>query len=82
MIHNLFHCSQWAINAYSLGRFLHEDLIQRDRTLEDTVTELKGEEKEQFLDFARCMLHWLPEKRKTAAELLEHPFIVSLEDEE
>lgn len=65
-----------------VGVFLFNDLVQQDRKLEDTVTELEGVEKDRFLDFARSMLQWLPEKRRTAAELLEHPFILSLEDEE
>jgi hypothetical protein len=42
------------------------------------VTELVGEEKRQFLDFAASMLQWLPEKRKTAKELLQHPFLEDL----
>ena len=43
----------------------------------DTVTELAGDEKETFLDFASGMLEWLPEKRRTAKELLQHPFLDS-----
>lgn len=65
-----------------VGEFLYSELVQPDRRLEDTVTELEGVEKDRFLDFARSMLQWLPEKRKSASELLEHPFILSLEDEE
>jgi hypothetical protein len=38
------------------------------------VTELAGDEKDTFLDLASGMLQWLPEKRKTAKELLQHPF--------
>ncbi|PGH27362.1 CMGC/SRPK protein kinase [Polytolypa hystricis UAMH7299] len=57
------------------GTFLHEHLIPRDLKLEDTVTTLDGEQKEQFLLFARKMLQWLPEDRKTAKELLEDPWL-------
>jgi len=28
-----------------------------------------------FLDFIRSMLDWIPGQRKTAAELLEHPWL-------
>ena len=41
------------------------------------MTELAGDEKEVFLDFATGMLEWLPEKRKTARELLQHTFFDS-----
>ncbi|KAM4058090.1 kinase [Hirsutella rhossiliensis] len=44
----------------------------------ETVTELAGHEKEAFLDLASDMLQWLPEKRKTAKELLQHPIFDSL----
>ncbi len=46
--------------------------------LVDTVTELSSDEKEEFLDFASSMLQWLPEKRKTAKELLQHSIFDSL----
>lgn len=54
------------------------DLIQEGRSLDDTITELTGDEKQLFLDFARNMLQWLPEDRKTARELLSHPFFYSV----
>ena len=60
-----------------VGQILRRDLVQPGKSLADTVTELEGNEKEAFLDFASCMLHWLPEKRKTAKELLKHPFLDS-----
>ena len=41
---------------------------------------MAGEEKVTFLDFASSMLHWLPEKRKTASELLQHPFFDELNE--
>lgn len=47
--------------------------------LADTVTELAGDEKEVFLDFASGMLQWLPEKRKTAKELLKHAIFDDLD---
>ncbi|KAK0385359.1 hypothetical protein NLU13_7835 [Sarocladium strictum] len=57
------------------GCIMRRDLITRDRTLADTVLHLQNEDKKQFLDFARSMLHWIPEKRSTAKELMEHPFL-------
>lgn len=60
-----------------LDHVLRNDLLG-GKKLADTVTELDGEEKEAFLDLARSMLHWLPEKRKTAKELLQHPIFDSL----
>jgi len=44
-------------------------------SLEERVSVLKGEEKESFLDFIRSMLRWRPEDRKSATELLKHPWM-------
>lgn len=55
-------------------QILRRDLLGGGKKLADTVTELAGDEKEAFLDFASGMLQWLPEKRKTAKELMQHPF--------
>ncbi|KAJ5770171.1 uncharacterized protein N7511_002222 [Penicillium nucicola] len=56
------------------SEFLHKSLIP-DRKLEDTVPSLDGEERELFLSFARDMLTWIPADRKSARELVEHPFL-------
>lgn len=45
-------------------------------SLETLETRLVGEEKELFLGFIRSMLKWMPEERKTAKQLLEHPFLL------
>ncbi|KND93999.1 Serine/threonine-protein kinase AFC3 [Tolypocladium ophioglossoides CBS 100239] len=75
------------MNEFWGGPFFDDDdqvfrreLVDRDggKKLPDTVSELAGDEKETFLDFASGMLQWLPEKRKTAKELLQHPFFDSL----
>lgn len=58
-------------------RILRNDLVG-GKKLADTVTELAGDEKEAFLDFASGMLDWVPERRKTAKELLQHPMFDSL----
>jgi hypothetical protein len=57
-----------------LGRFLYEDLVP-ERKLGDTASFLRGEEKEAFLDLAKGMLVWHPDARKTAGELVGHPFL-------
>jgi serine/threonine protein kinase len=42
--------------------------------LEELETRLEGEEKERFLDLIRSMIQWRPEDRKSAGELLKHPW--------
>ncbi|EGX93664.1 Protein kinase-like domain [Cordyceps militaris CM01] len=64
----------------SEGRIFREDLINRNNALADTVTELMGDEKIQFLDLASSMLQWMPEKRKTGGELLQHPFFAQIRE--
>ena len=57
-----------------VGKFLHDNLIPT-RKLEDTIPSLPTVEREAFLSFVRQMLAWLPEERKTARELMDHPFL-------
>ncbi|OOF98231.1 hypothetical protein ASPCADRAFT_395032 [Aspergillus carbonarius ITEM 5010] len=45
------------------------EFVRRSETTEH------GQEKELFLAFMRSMLKWMPEERKTAKQLLEHPFL-------
>ncbi|KAM0429731.1 hypothetical protein ACHAPT_006337 [Fusarium lateritium] len=75
------------MNEYWGGPFFDDndqiyraDLVRDGRTLDDMVTELAGQEKEAFLDFARNMLQWTPADRMTAKELLHHPFFDSLKE--
>ncbi|RAL15179.1 putative serine/threonine-protein kinase [Aspergillus homomorphus CBS 101889] len=56
------------------GGFWHKELIP-SRSLEDTAPFLEGKDREAFLSFARQMLTWIPEERKTARELADHPFL-------
>ncbi|GKZ22693.1 hypothetical protein AbraCBS73388_008862 [Aspergillus brasiliensis] len=56
------------------GNFLYNDLIPV-RKLEDTVPSLARDDREAFLTFIGQMLTWLPEERKTARELMDHPFL-------
>jgi hypothetical protein len=69
-------------NAYlRAGTFLHPELVVPPKLgLEGTISSLEGEERRAFLDFvANHMLCWAPEQRKTAKELLEHPWLKEIE---
>ncbi|PWY93951.1 CMGC protein kinase [Aspergillus sclerotioniger CBS 115572] len=57
------------------GEFMHNHLIPHTLKIEDTVKALDGEQKDQFLSFARKMLQWLPDDRKTAKGLIEDPWL-------
>ncbi|RDL35336.1 uncharacterized protein BP5553_07267 [Venustampulla echinocandica] len=57
------------------GEFIRKDLIPRDLRIAETVTLFQGVENQQFLDFVSKMLQWQPEKRRTAKDLLEDPFL-------
>ena len=46
-----------------------------ETSLEDSEEQLSGENKVLFLDFMRGLLHWIPEKRQTAKQLLNHPWL-------
>ncbi|KIX07001.1 uncharacterized protein Z518_04977 [Rhinocladiella mackenziei CBS 650.93] len=59
----------------SQGEFKHPDYVTDDITFESSISRMKGEEKELFIDFAKKMIMWLPEERWTAKQLLEHPFL-------
>lgn len=56
------------------GKFCYNELIP-SRSLVDTAPFLEENDREAFLSFVRDMLTWLPEKRKTARELMDHPFL-------
>lgn len=56
------------------GQFLHDSLIPA-RKLEAAAPSLEEKERQAFLSFISCMLTWVPEERKTARELMEHPFL-------
>ncbi|KAJ5556542.1 hypothetical protein N7494_000457 [Penicillium frequentans] len=45
------------------------------RNLEHTIPFLEDKDRAAFLSFVRQMLTWLPEERKTARELMDHPFL-------
>ena len=46
-----------------------------DISLETSEKQLSGEKKAFFLDFMRKILQWVPEKRQTARQLLNHSWL-------
>ncbi|KAE8392792.1 kinase-like domain-containing protein [Aspergillus alliaceus] len=54
--------------------FLHNDLTP-NQTLADALPFLEEKERENFLSFIKMMMARIPEERKTARELVEHPFL-------
>ena len=64
-----------ADSSIMIGNFRHEHLIPHHLRIEDTVTSPDGQQKDQFLSFARKMLQWLPDDRKTAKKLIEDPWL-------
>lgn len=58
-----------------LVNWIAEVFIPQGLTLERSEENLDGTEKEEFLQFVRCMLQWRPEDRWTAKQLLEHPWM-------
>ncbi|KAF2765741.1 non-specific serine/threonine protein kinase [Teratosphaeria nubilosa] len=57
------------------GCLREADRVPRSLTLESTIRNISGEEKEMFLRFVRRMLKWKPEERSTAKELLDDPWL-------
>jgi len=51
--------------------------LPRTTSLEESETNLQGSDKEAFLRFMRQMLQWQPERRQTAKELLQDPWLNS-----
>lgn len=51
------------------------DLAIPKKSLENEEKVLRGENKAQFLDFMKCTLQWRPEDRRSARELIDHPWI-------
>ncbi len=49
----------------------------REVSLDHWEMNLDGDNKKLFLQFMREMLQWRPEDRKSAKQLLEHPWLIS-----
>jgi serine/threonine-protein kinase SRPK3 len=50
----------------------------RQISLDKSVSMLRPKDEKLFLNFVKKMLHWLPEERKRASELLEDPWLKSM----
>jgi serine/threonine-protein kinase SRPK3 len=48
--------------------------------LENRAKHIEGDSKAEILDFLESMICWLPEERKSARQLLEHPWLSGVED--
>ncbi|KAG6108857.1 hypothetical protein E4U14_003460 [Claviceps sp. LM454 group G7] len=58
------------------GCMIRKDLIKEKKDPPGFFNELTGKDRSQFVDLVQSMIRWLPESRKTAAELLKHPFFI------
>ena len=58
-----------------LGNWKDTVPIPAPISLEQLEETLEGKNKELFLNFMTSMLHWVPEHRKTAKELLNDPWL-------
>jgi serine/threonine-protein kinase SRPK3 len=59
----------------TLGKWIADMPIPQGMSLEDSEKRLDGKDEESFLDLRRGMLQWRPEDKKTAKQLLEHPWL-------
>ncbi|PSS16520.1 hypothetical protein M430DRAFT_103665 [Amorphotheca resinae ATCC 22711] len=49
--------------------------LPTEKTLESLANTLAGDDREQFLNFVRCLLCWLPEERLTTEQAHHHPWL-------
>ena len=66
------------LTSCGIGKWIAEIPIPQGMSLEKSELRLRGKNKEVFLDLMRGMLQWRPEDRKTAKQLLEHPWLNKL----
>jgi serine/threonine-protein kinase SRPK3 len=69
-----FSCTSY--NLHTLGRWIGDVKISSN-SLEEFEENLKGKEKALFLRIMRKMLRWVPEKRMSAVDLLDDPWLNS-----
>lgn len=74
----------WEYEANThLGRWLGAGGVSiPPMSLEESEENLKGPNKQLFLEFLRSMLRWVPEERKTAKELFDEVPVAELRIEE
>lgn len=58
-----------------IGNLKDPGRIPTDFSLDNSITCMSGEEKTRFMHFIRRVLTWCPEKRSTAKELLDDPWL-------
>jgi len=49
--------------------------VPEDFNFQNTVYNMRGEEKTRFIQFPKRIIKWRPEDRSTANELLTHPWL-------
>jgi hypothetical protein len=59
------------------GHLKDRTIVYKDRTFDDVIANVKGEEKKMFIQFVQRMVKWNPEERSTAKELLGDPWLYS-----
>lgn len=63
--------SFWASN----GLWTHPTVALPHTSLMNKLERVEEAQRSETADFLLCMLKWLPTKRSTAAELLQHPWL-------
>ncbi|KAF2724690.1 kinase-like protein [Polychaeton citri CBS 116435] len=71
----LFHGQRTSAFYSSDGNLRNKALVPSDLTLENSISQIKGQEKEKFLKFVKRMTRWILEDRSTAKELLDDPWL-------
>ncbi|KAJ9643149.1 hypothetical protein H2204_002044 [Knufia peltigerae] len=57
------------------GNFKYPDYVDKEISFESSITRMRGEDKDLFVDMAKHMICWVPEERWTAKQLLDHPYL-------
>ncbi|WPH03034.1 kinase-like protein [Acrodontium crateriforme] len=57
------------------GLLRKQDLVPKTFNFENSIQNIKGEEKEMFIKFVKRMINWCPAERSTAKELLKDPWL-------
>lgn len=69
------HVIRSTLLTHRVGTLKDKSLIPKDFTLENRLGNVKGKDKEMFIRFVKKMVHWSPENRATAKELLDDPWL-------
>lgn len=63
------------LESNPVGQWRGEIPLPSATSLEESEENLEGSNKEAFLRFMRKMLQWEPERRQTAKQLLQDPWL-------